>query len=47
MKDLMYDVGHTLIDNVLLLEVKDCSAELLPASLIVVALCVPGVKVSI
>jgi hypothetical protein len=47
MKDLMYDVGRTLLDNVLLLEVEDCSAELLPASLIVVALCVPSAKVSI
>ena len=46
MEDLMYDVGRTLLDKALLLEVEGCSAELLPESLIVVALCVPSTKVS-
>jgi hypothetical protein len=46
MKDLMYDVGCTLLDKALLLEVEGRSAELLPESLIVVTLCVPSTKVS-
>jgi hypothetical protein len=46
MKDLMYDVGRTLVANVALLGVEGCPAELLSESLIVVALCVPSTKVS-